>query len=418
MSTANPTSDASDNATAAPRRIGIVSSVDVSCGNAAFTRVLADTIAAVPGVEVELLSLDLELTQSSGTSERRLADAHIDELCRRMRTLDAVNIQFEQGLYGAHPADVLRRLERLLDANPNAYVTFHAVRTIDHTKILPEHILARLSELQFRTAFKMLKTYAASQQQTRMSRRFVEAVCSRNRWIIVHTERSARRIRTLFPQAKVAVHALCIVPPGVRRTSPVIERLRARLGLGPGAKIIGMFGYLGGYKGLDTAIDAMTLLPTEYHLCIFGRQHPQSIKQGERIGTSVAAPVHQIQHLGLTKRVHFVGELSDDDFVAAVADVDCCWLPYLEVDQDSSGIASISFDVARRVVASNSFAFDETLRLIPYEGIERFDIGNHVELAEKTLRPGGPIRRPTSAYSLESQARLYVRCAGLTPDAG
>ena len=188
-----------------------------------------------------------------------------------------------------------------------------------------------------------------------------------------------------------------------------MSRLRDRLGLGPHTTLIGVFGYFGYYKGLDTAIEALALLGHDHHLLVFGRQHPQSIRLGESVAPAVRGPIELVERLGVAERVHFVGELSDDEFVAAAAQVDCCWLPYVETDQDSSGIAGITFDVGRRIIASNTITFDETLRLMPYPGVERFDIGNHLELAEKTRHPGPTIERLPMPYGLASQAAVYVR---------
>ena len=162
-------------------RLGIVSSTDVSCGNAAFTEVLARTIGAVPGVTVELLSLDLDLTGSTGRRERRLADTHIAELADRARGLDAVNIQLEPALLGTDPKDVRRRLEMLLDANPRSFVTFHAVRTVDNSRVLKRQIVARVAELRFREALGLIKSRAASRSLTAIYRGYVDAVCSRGR---------------------------------------------------------------------------------------------------------------------------------------------------------------------------------------------------------------------------------------------
>lgn len=391
--------------------LGIVSSVDVSCGNAAFTSVLARDIGRLPGVQVELLSLDLELTQSPSREDRAPADAHIRELCARMRGLDAVNLQFEQGLFGTRFVDVARRLEMLLDANPRTFVTFHAVRTVDHLATPVRAILGSVVQGRPRTALEMHGLARYSRQQARATRRFLQSVCDRGRPIIVHTERSARRIRRLHPSAKVVVHPIRMVQPGRPPSRDVIGEVRTRLGLPHDAVTIGVFGYFGGYKGLDTAIRAMTCLPNRHHLLVFGRQHPQSIRQGEPVHGSVSSPLRQIEKLGLADRVHFLGELDDESFIDAAAGVDVCWLPYLEVDQDNSGIASITFDTAKRVIASSSFAFDEALRLIPYQGIERFDIGNHLELAQRTLSAGGPVVVPETPYTLESQAEAYRRCA-------
>jgi glycosyltransferase involved in cell wall biosynthesis len=392
-----------------PRTIGIVSSVDVSCGNAHFTRVLGESLSALPGVEVELLGLDLELTQSLAGHERRLADQHIADICRRMRRLDAVNIQFEPGLYGRGFPDVARRFRRLLDANPNTFVTHHAVRTVDRMNI-PERMLNAVgSLLSFKPGLAMRQAREAQKLRLDVAsaRAYVKMVATRGRSMVVHTGRSARRIHRSWPDADVHVHPLRIVEPGSRSGEGFVDALKHRLLLPPDTVTVGVFGYFGGYKGMDTALRALKRLPRNHHLLVFGRQHPQTIRQQEPVGGAVATLVTLVDHLRLSSRVHFLGELDDQDFSDAAAGVDAVWLPYLEVDQDGSGIAAIAFDVAKRILASNSSAFDELLQLIPYDGVERFDIGNDLELAQKTLSPSGRVSRPMTKYTCQTQAELY-----------
>jgi hypothetical protein len=91
------------------------------------------------------------------------------------------------------------------------------------------------------------------------------------------------------------------------------------------------------------------------------------------------------------------------------ATVDCAWLPYLETGQDGSGVASILFDLSKRVVASQCKVFDELFRLVPEYKCERFDIGNYMELAGKTINyfEYRNLNKRMS-YSDESQTYLYL----------
>ena len=74
---------------------------------------------------------------------------------------------------------------------------------------------------------------------------------------------------------------------GVRRTasreiSPSSTRSRH-------AKLIGVFGFLGRYKGFDTVVRALHHLPKEYHLLIFGGVHPNEIKPHQPIDPVVSS---------------------------------------------------------------------------------------------------------------------------------
>ena len=46
---------------------------------------------------------------------------------------------------------------------------------------------------------------------------------------------------------------------------------------------VGVFGFLGRYKGFDTVVRALHHLPKEYHLLIFGGIHPNEIKPHQQI---------------------------------------------------------------------------------------------------------------------------------------
>ena len=55
------------------------------------------------------------------------------------------------------------------------------------------------------------------------------------------------------------------------------------------SKLIGVFGFLGRYKGFDTVIRALHHLPEEYHLLIFGGVHPNEIRQHQPIDPVVSS---------------------------------------------------------------------------------------------------------------------------------
>ncbi len=97
--------------------MAIVSSYSESCGNAAFTRVLHDSIEYFHNnIEVEVVDLDLTLLQSIVKEARSKADHHIADICARLKTYDLVNIQMEAGLYGTIPGDITRRFMKLITA--------------------------------------------------------------------------------------------------------------------------------------------------------------------------------------------------------------------------------------------------------------------------------------------------------------
>ena len=198
-----------------------------------------------------------------------------------------------------------------------------------------------------------------------------------------------------------------------RRNFPMLDTLPAD------AVLIGVFGFINEYKGIGTAIQAMQHLPKNYHLLIFGGVHPQEItprqklhpyigklfehgfvdatlydKLGEFAGEGAPRLVVEADRglpelLGrhpkdLSDRIHFMGAQAEIEFLSGMAVCDAVVFPYLEVGQSSSGPISQALELGCRVVAARTHTF---LELAEYHdnAIEFFDIGNHIELAERLM---------------------------------
>lgn len=171
-----------------------------------------------------------------------------------------------------------------------------------------------------------------------------------------------------------------------------------------------MFGYISQYKGHTFALDAIKLLPKNYKLLIFGRVHPQTIKVNQT-DDYLGFLRDKIKLDKLVKKVFFMGEYSDAAFYNIAGSVDIVWMPYMEVAQDGSGIASICMDVADKVVCSNAFSFNELFKLIKYNNVYTSDIGNSVEIAQKTLmavNDNNLTKIKDSKYTIQTQAEIYI----------
>lgn len=392
------------------KTFAIVSSFSESCGNAYFTRVLMDGIEAT-GLRAVCVSLDLSLTQAIEPSIRKKAEAHIDVMCRELRTADAVNIQFEAGLYGTLPSDILRRFKKLISANKNTSVTLHSPRLLGASSGYRDVIKLALSGRVVGACKKFLDI-SKNNIYFNLNRQALRAIVSRNLPIIVHTLRASEQIKLLFNYTNVDVHPLKFVDIGYVPDGSKFSKLKREYAIPPDGKVIGLFGYVSSYKGHTAALKALTRLPHDYYLFIFGRVHPQTLKIGQESDPYMESLNSYVDVNKLNRRVFFIGEVETEDFVDYAAAVDCVWLPYLEVGQDGSGIASICCDVSNNVIASTAFAFDELLKLIPYPTIRRFDIGNTIELAQKTSLPlvlNNNEQVKNSKYTTHSQAELYAK---------
>ncbi|WP_437615194.1 hypothetical protein [Erwinia sp. V71] len=394
------------------KKIAIVSSFSDSCGNAYFTKILMDSMIA-SGVHVECLSLNLLLTQSVNSDVRKKADKHIDDICNKLKSFDGVNIQFEAGLYGTVPADIIKRTLKLASANPHTSVTLHSPRLVSYSASQREAI-KNLLKLRVKTAIKMYFNELRRNVSSKINAKIIKSLIKNNINIIAHTIRAQEQIGLFFNYDNVHVHPLKIVDDSHETSFELLNGIKEKYKIKQNDKIIGMFGFVNEYKGHSLAIKTLSCLPKSYKLMFFGRQHPQTIKNNELVNKYISSLQHQSYADGVSDRVFFMGEYDNEDFINLAGSVDYVWLPYVENGQDGSGIASICMDVSKQVLCSSSFAFDELFRLIPdYNNYARFDIGNYLELSSKTLyfmpSKSKILTGDEKKYTLRSQAELYIK---------
>jgi glycosyltransferase involved in cell wall biosynthesis len=406
-----------ENMSKTPMRMAIVSSFSDSCGNAAFTTVLRDSIERYTPISVDVAELNLSLMQSMDRRFRKAAEHHLKELCQILRNADGVNIQFEAGLYGTYPGDIVRRLKLLASVNKNTSVTLHAPRLVSASASDVRKGIKKVLTLQIGAGIKDLIGSQLKKAGVGINNQVIEFLARRGHRIIVHTERAREQIKAVYHYDNIDVHPLRIIQHPHADQPNLMRKLRYNAGIADSDTVIGMFGYISAYKGHLDALEAIRHMPPNYKLLVFGRQHPQTLKTDGKVDEYLQQLQAKVLEKGINDRVFFMGELGHDDFLAAAASVDVVWLPYYENGQDGSGIASICLELAPRVLCSTSFAFDELFRLIRYRNCERFDIGNVLELAKKTemlMRRETPSKPfgDESTYTLRSQALMYARSIG------
>jgi hypothetical protein len=110
----------------------------------------------------------------------------------------------------------------------------------------------------------------------------------------------------------------------------------------------------------------------------------------------------------LSGRIHFMGAVDDMDFLAGMAICDVVVMPYLEVGQSSSGPISQAVELGCRVIASRTHTFLEFAQYHP-NAVEFFDIGNHLELAERiAARRQYAAHREPPRYTVETNKAVYL----------
>ncbi|MBE6102707.1 MAG: glycosyltransferase [Selenomonas ruminantium] len=392
------------------KKLAIISSYKESCGNATYTEALRKEFSR--HFEVDVLGLNVKWLSSTGSRVRSMADKHIDEMAAKLKNYDYVNIQFEAGLYGSHPKDIIRRVKKLITAAPNLVFTMHRVDL--KKSFWDKDVLKGFLSKRF---MANLKDYWRQNYFPQVYSSLVDHIKEESRHkniqIIVHTQRDEDNVRYMLGYDNVHSFPLSFLNKDelayYEKVSSRSEFLK-EYGLEEEDKAVGLFGFLGDYKGYETAISAMKLLPEEYHLLIFGSQHPMSIHAYEPVNPYIAKLMAIIEAEELDDRVHFVGGLDDEPFIKALHTVDFVVLPYLEVNQGGSGIASLTVETKAKSLFSNSLAFGELKRYFP-NCFESFDIGNYHELAYKILNYhaeyGANIDKALEKYNIENNILFH-----------
>ncbi|WP_434661795.1 hypothetical protein P5W99_03360 [Paraburkholderia sp. A3BS-1L] len=420
-------------------KLAIVSTYDELCGIASYTKALAPQLAA--HFDITVFDLDQYLFRSESRKVQALADAEIDKICAQLPGFDAVNIQLEHGTLGRSKEKIFARLERIIKAAPHACVTFHTV--LESSSFPFKGVFGALKKVNVVRAYDEV---VAHRKNTLLSNGVYGMLRRHGSSAIVHTRRDMRMLRDLHGIKRVFDHPLAYYSqPEIREVLTTARRTEfGRLAeLPKDAIVLGCFGFVSKYKGIDVALRALKLLPDNYHLAIFGGLHPQGIRKNvpldeylsdllgeiapgkkwlddsdaESKSVSLALSSSDYERLttsahpgDLSNRVHFMGALRDEDFPRAMAVCDIALLPYVEVGQSSSGPMSMAIEVGRPIIASRTRAFMQISKYHPGR-VRLFEVGNFLELAQLVQSVGGGQEKPYSepVYNTTTNAEVYLR---------
>ncbi|WP_173935023.1 glycosyltransferase [Chelativorans sp. Marseille-P2723] len=404
----------------------IVSSYRRSCGIAQYVEFLEGPLRAQSGWDIEIAALPVTLLRAQSPYAREAAAREMAEIVHRAKGADVVNIQLEPGLFGLTPMRIWKRLDAIIKASKKVLLTYHTVPSMQ----------AESLSLSLRGLAAAIRSYRGNYVFDRLFRRIRQAPHKFHH--IVQTEREARNFVLMgIPENTISHMPLAFLSKEAKQSfdfSSCRQEVEGQYGL-KNSKIIACFGFLSEYKGIEVAIHAMRLLPPDYHLLIVGGLHPEGLATRtvhqpyiHRLVTELypknvrgAEQEEELISASLMKslldRVHFCGALGNDDFNKIMAACDAVVLPYAEVGQTSSGPASLALDLQRPLYCSRTHCFRELDNYQP--GIlSFFEIGNHVELAEKIML-GDAMRDERSAaraayvqrYNVEARAALYIESA-------
>jgi glycosyltransferase involved in cell wall biosynthesis len=156
---------------------------------------------------------------------------------------------------------------------------------------------------------------------------------------------------------------LCEIPIGANIPAPRLEPsraralLRRRLGLEPGAAVLGTFGFPAPGKGLETLLRSLSRLggPSAAHLVCIGET-----RQGDR--AYQMGLMHLGEELGLMDRVHWIGGLPEQQVADLLAGVDAYVVPYDEGSSLRRGTLLAGIRVGVPIVTTAPRHPDPTLR--------------------------------------------------------
>jgi glycosyltransferase involved in cell wall biosynthesis len=328
-------------ATDCRRRVALVTPWQTVCGNARY----AEKLAAGLETFVDLAPVAL--------APGPFAKGYFDSIAAEIRCsrADVVHIQHEYCFFGDLLSDSNRQLNRLLaKIEAPVVLTLHTVRAdLLATRSLRgplrqwwyDGFTNLLEKLRFRGT-GMLRRF--THRKTRRSDSFFRAL-SHCAIIVVHSHISAQYLAQAHPElaAKIEVVPIAVPAPAALQQPVVVK---------PSDEVwLMMLGFVSEYKGHLAAIEALSLLPSNYRLVVAGGRHPNdanALNYWTRLLTAIDA-------LQLRDRVTFTGFIGDDgQYAATLAQADAFLLPYKEVGQSASAVLADVMSFGKPVVTSTA----------------------------------------------------------------
>lgn len=399
-------------------KICIVSSYSSTCGIASYTKSLIQGFCD-ENINVDIIELNQSILHSDLNIDKKLSKIHIEQIKNDIKNYTNINIQMEFGLFGSNLYDINKRLFILLKAckNKKISITFHTIESNTFTDIIKNSLISLIK-------FKLSGVYASicginSAFKAFILKRVTRFVLKNGGSIIVHTERDRRIIANMYGKDtnRIYSHPLCFHNDIENIDNNKILNIKNQFKINKNKKIIGVFGFVSEYKGLDTAIKSLQFLPSEYILCIFGGQHPSSVTQEPTGSPYMKRLLQLIEDKKLENRVIFLGIVDNElDFSLYMKMCDHIILPYNEIGQSGSGVASLALVLNENVYLSRTLAFKELANYF-VNSFYFFDIGNYQEIAEK-IKTSSNIKNTgrkdsLKKYNIKTNINVYKNSLGI-----
>ena len=422
-------------------KVAILSTWNEICGIAHYTAGIKRQLEKTCDVEV-LPTPRVILGNAKDVSELLAGDQYCEYLSERVKEFDHINIQFEPGILAPEMAMAMRRFKLITKHAKSMSITWHYVARRPYT---PPKTIARLmlsGKMRYAIALKssekeLAKTWGFLFKYIRNKSK----TCKVSH--IVHTPRDKHFVNAIFngdtytKKAKNPRHRVSMTPLTYfsDEDKTELDDKLAKSDLhkvlpkkkGKDTRYLGVFGFFSGYKGFETAIDALESLPPNYELLMFSSVHESTLrieaKRDDYLGkladhidkrdrairkrnrkavvekskllAKVDKPSKKMSAASrklldqtfdkksvLSDRVHFLGAVSDDDLTLGMLLCDAVLFPYINSPHTASGPMAQAVELDRRVFASRNIQFVQ-LSQFHDDHFIFCDIGNSIEYAQK-----------------------------------
>ena len=389
------------------KKICILSTYDELCGNASYTEALAKALSKK--IDTTVIGLNTRILRSS---YKKGIETYLNKLCEKLKEYDVVNIQCEAILFGSTASSMRKNFFKVAKSCKKLVVTMHRVETCSLKNTLFKLSLSFLLHPK-----KILSSIKESLSQIYWGgfyKKIISFLKKTNSSIIVHSKTDQETILYMgfqdvfdFPLSFFSQDQIELFKKSSSR-----ETFCKKHGLDEKNTYLGIFGFISSYKGYDTALEALRILPKNYVLLIFGSQHPLTIKTNEQINPCIQKIISKTKKLKLEDRVKFISAIDNNSFIESLIYCDFNLLPYLEVGQGGSAIAALSLETHSNAIFSFNKTFIELAKYAP-NSFKMFSMGNYYELAHAILTYdrtiySNALNNYFNKYNIEKSIDLYI----------
>lgn len=405
------------------KRVALLSTWNERCGIAHYSSFLK--LALDPYLDITVVPLPRETLRDE--KDQRKGDEYIAGIAPGLRNFDIVCIQLEPSLFGLTPSQIRRRFQAVLDNSKELIVTFHSILPHEYRGLFKD--TAR--NLSVRGLARLVRNVHSIFTWRLMLGGIIASARKHKVSAIAHSKADERILKRILPGVEIRDNPLSYMSESfidaIDDKAHVSSLPSVLPDVSENVRFIGVFGFLGPQKGFDTAILALNHLPENYHLLMFSGVHEATLRIGDGLQPYLARLIKLVEKHKLTKRVHFISNVSDDDLLLAMKVCDAAVMPYLNTGQSASGPANQAVELSRICYFTRSLQFLEMEKYLP-NTFQYFDIGNYIELAQKILlgpkgtdRMVGRLRivdfpKLDRKHSINDTVQNYLDAAGVTAD--